>query len=232
MRSDTPGFRTMQRRDFSFSAAGTAALALTGAGLGASSLSRAQGKTPKEGVDYLTLSKPATTEAAAGKVEVVEFFWYSCPHCNRFEPQFDAWTKKGGGKNVAVRRAPVAFRADFEPQQRLYYVLESMGKVDELHAKVFNAIHNEKLPLANAEQIATWAERNGIDKAKFIEAYNSFPVVTKVRKATQLQDMYQVDGVPALGIGGRYFTSGSLAGSMENALVVTDYLVGLSRKSA
>ena len=126
---------------------------------------------------------------------------------------------------------PVSFRPDFEPQQRLYFVLESLGKIDELHKKVFNAIHVEKQSLNTAELIAAWAEKQGVNKAKFTEAYNSFPVVTKVRKATQLQESYKVDGVPALGVAGRYFTSGSLAQTMERALAVTDYLTELTRKT-
>jgi len=159
----------------------------------------------------------------------VEFFWYSCPHCNRFEPQLQEWVKKMP-KDVVLRRAPVAFRPDFEPQQRLYFVLEAMGKVEELHAKVFHAIHDERQLLNTADQVATWAEKQGINKVKFTETYNSFPIATKTRKATLLQDSYKVDGVPALGIAGKYFTSGAVAQTMERALVVTDYLIGLARK--
>jgi thiol:disulfide interchange protein DsbA len=217
----------MQRREFSLSAAILATASL--GALALSSAAQAQGKPPQEGTDYLVLDKPAASEAPAGKIEVVEFFWYSCPHCNHFEPQFEAWMKKVP-KDVVVRRVPVSFRPDFEPQQRLFYALESMGKVDEMQMKVFNAIHAERQTLNTGEQIAAWVEKQGINKAKFLEAYNSFPVVTKVRKATQLQDAYKVDGVPALGVAGRYYTSGSLAGSMERAVVVTDYLIGLARK--
>lgn len=191
----------------------------------------AQAKAFKDGTDYLTLDKPAPTEAATGQVEVVEFFWYSCPHCNSFEPQLDVWAKKLP-KDVVLRRVPVSFRPDFEPQQRLYYVLEGMGKVDALHKKVFYAIHVEKQALNSAALVTAWAEKQGIDKAKFTEMYNSFSVSTKARKATQLQDLYKVDGVPALGIAGRYYTSGSLAQTMERALLVTDYLVGQSRGKA
>jgi thiol:disulfide interchange protein DsbA len=219
----------MQRREFSFSAATLAATSV-GAGLTLSGAAHAQGKTPQEGNDYLLLDRPAITEAAAGKIEVVEFFWYSCPHCNHFEPQLEEWIKKAP-KDVSVRRVPVAFRADFEPQQRLYYVLETLGKVEELHKKVFYAIHVEKQTLNTADQVVAWAEKQGINKARFVETYNSFPVATKTRKATLLQDAYKVDGVPALGIAGRYFTSGSLAQTMERALLVTDYLVGLARKA-
>ena len=192
---------------------------------------QAQASAFKDGADYLTLGKPAPTEASAGQVEVVEFFWYSCPHCNRFEPLLDAWSKKAP-KDVTLRRVPVSFRPDFEPQQRLYYVLEGMGKVDELHKKVFNAIHVDKQLLNTAELLSVWAEKQGISKAKFVEMYNSFSVSTKVRKATQLQDSYAVDGVPALGINGRYFTSGTQAQTMERALQVADYLIGQSRGKA
>ena len=215
----------MQRREFSISAATLAATA----GL-TSTVASAQGQQPKEGVDYLTLDKPAPTEAAAGKIEVVEFFWYSCPHCNRFEPQLEEWAKKMP-KDVVLRRAPVAFRPDFEPQQRLYFVLEAMGKVEELHKKVFHAIHVEKQVLNSLPLIADWAEKQGIDKARFTEAYNSFPVATKSRKASLLQDAYKVDGVPALGVAGKYYTSGSVAQTMERALLVTDHLVGVVRTS-
>ena len=218
----------MQRREFSFSAASLAAAALGASAL--PTLAQAQAKAFQSGSDYLTLDKPAPIEAPAGQIEVVEFFWYNCPHCNAFEPMFDAWAKKVP-KDVTVRRAPVAFRADFEPQQRLYYVLESLGKVEELHKKVFNAIHVEKQQLTTAEQITAWVEKQGIPKAKFAELYNSFSVSTKARKATQLQDAYAVDGVPALGINGRYFTSGTQAKTLERALQVTDYLIGQARGS-
>jgi len=216
----------MQRREFSFSAASAAVASLGGIAL--PTLAQAQARAFKDGADYITLDKPAPTEVPAGQVEVVEFFWYSCPHCNAFEPTLEAWMKQAP-KDVTVRRVPVAFRPDFEPQQRLFYVLEAMGKVEELHKKVFYTIHVEKFALATADAIAAWAEKQGLDKAKFVEMYNSFTVTTKVRKATQLQDIYKVDGVPALGIAGRYYTSATLAQSMPRALQVTEYLVAQSR---
>ena len=219
----------MQRREFSLSAASVAAAATLGVSA-VPGVALAQAQTYKSGSDYLTLDKPAPTEAPAGQIEVVEFFWYNCPHCNAFEPQFDAWAKKVP-KDVSVRRAPVAFRPDFEPQQRLYFVLEGMGKVEELHRKVFNAIHIEKQTLQTADQITAWAEKQGIPKAKFLEMYNSFSVSTKARKSTQLQDSYAVDGVPALGISGRYFTSGTQAKTLERSLQVADYLIAQSRQA-
>ena len=217
----------MQRREFS-----QAALAAASAGtLAALPLGvQAQGKPPAEGKDYLLLSKPAPTEAPAGQIEVVEFFWYSCPHCNEFEPQLEAWAAKVP-KDVSLRRVPVSFRPDFEPQQRLYYVLEAMDKLAALHKKVFYAIHVEKQTLNTADLVSAWAQKQGIDKAKFTELYNSFPVNMKTRKATQLQEAFMVDGVPALGVDGRYYTSGSLAGTMVRALTVTDHVLTLARKT-
>jgi thiol:disulfide interchange protein DsbA len=217
----------MKRREFS-----QAALAAASAGtLAALPLGvQAQGKPPAEGKDYLLLSKPAPSEAPAGQIEVVEFFWYSCPHCNEFEPQLEAWAAKAP-KDVSLRRVPVSFRPDFEPQQRLYYVLEALGKMAALHKKVFYAIHVEKQTLNTADLVTAWAQKQGIDKAKFTELYNSFPVNMKARKATQLQEAFMVDGVPALGVDGRYYTSGSLAGNMARALTVTDHLLTLARSS-
>lgn len=216
----------MQRREFSITTASVAAAASLGA---LSTPALAQALAPRAGTDFLVLDKPAPVEAPAGKVEVVEFFWYSCPHCNSFEPALEEWMKKTP-KDVAVRRVPIAFRPDFEPQQRLYYVLEAMNKVDELHKKVFYAIHVEKQMLNTPDLIAAWVEKQGINKAKFLETYNSFSVATKARKATQLQDAYKIDGVPALGVAGRYFTSGSMAQTMSRALLVTDYLIAQVRK--
>jgi thiol:disulfide interchange protein DsbA len=213
----------MNRREFSV-LSGVAAACV----VGAPSLALAQGKKPEDGGDYISLDKPVATDAAPGQVEVIEFFWYSCPHCNAFEPKLDAWIK-AQPKSVLVRRVPVAFRDSFVPQQRLFYALEAMGKVKDLHAKVFYAIHVEKQSLDKLDTIGAWVAKQGIDKAKFEEHYNSFSVQTKARKATQLQDAFKVSGVPALGIAGRYYTDGSLAGTMERALQVTDYLVAQSR---
>ena len=213
----------MNRREF---AAGAAAL-VGGSALAWPHLALAQGK-PEDGKDFRTLDARAPVEAPPGKVEVVEFFWYSCPHCNAFEPKLNAWLKKLP-PDVSFRRVPVAFRDDFVPQQRLYYTLEALGKVDELHDKVFEAIHQQHLPTDREDRILAFAERNGLDRAKFQALYNSFGVATKARKAKQLQDDYQVDGVPALGVAGRYYTDGTMTGNMDRALMVVDYLVAQAR---
>lgn len=214
----------MKRREFSLAAAVTAASTPWLA-----APARAQTAPPKAGKDYQVLDKQVPTEAA-GKVELIEFFWYSCPHCNAFEPTFAAWVKSAP-KDVLVRRVPVAFRDDFAPQQRLFYTLEAMGKLDEVHAKVFHAVHVERLPLNKDEAILAWAEKQGLDKAKFTETYRSFSVAGKLRRAVQLQDAFKVEGVPSLGIAGRYYTDGSMAGSMERALKVAEHLIAEARKA-
>jgi len=115
--------------------------------------------------------------------------------------------------------------------QRLFYALEAMGKLDPLHAKVFHAIHAERAGLAREEQIVEWIDKQGLDKAKFRELYNSFSVSSKARRASQVQDQFKVSGVPALGIAGRYYTDGELARNMDRALQVTDYLIAEARKA-
>lgn len=213
----------MKRRDFS--------VVCGAAAVGASfiqSTALAQGKPPEAGSDYLVVEKPASVEAPAGKIEVVEFFWYSCPHCNTFEPTFDAWAKRVP-KDVVVRRIPVAFRDDFVPQQRLFYALEAMGLLDKLHAKVFAAIHAEKQNLSKGDAIVDWVVKQGVDKGKFLEQFNSFSTSTKATRGTQLQNAYRVEGVPALGVAGRFYTDGTLAKSMDRALQVAEFLTAQVR---
>ena len=217
----------MKRRDFSL----TALSAVAATTLPQTVL--AQGAVPKAGKDYVKLAKPVASDAPEGKVEVIEFFWYSCGHCNEFEPVFANWLKSGASKNVAARRVPVAFNASFMPQQKLYYALEGMGKVDELHARVFRAIHVERQKLATDAAVMEWmAKQPGVDQAKFKEIYNSFGVSNQVRRATQLQEAYGVEGVPSMGVAGRYYTDGTMAGSMPAVLAVVNHLISISSPKA
>jgi protein dithiol oxidoreductase (disulfide-forming) len=215
----------MNRREFSQATAGLIAIGtLWPQGL----LAQA---SPREGADYLVLDKRVNVDAPPGKVEVIEFFWYSCPHCNAFEPRLEAWLKQLPA-DVSFKRVPVAFRPEFVPEQRLYYTLEALGKVDELHGKVFQTIHRGRTLLNKDEAIIDWAGKQGLDSTKFKELFTSFGVTSKARRAVQIQDAFKVQGVPALGIAGRWYTDGTLAGSMERALQVTDYLVAQVRAGA
>lgn len=166
---------------------------------------------PQNGVDYRTLEKAQQTDSGK-KVEVTEFFWYSCPHCFAFEPALVDWVKKQGDK-IVFKRVPVAFRDSFVPQQRLYYTLEAMGRLDDLHKKVFHTIHVERRSLDTEKSIVDFIEKQGVDKQKFLELYNSFGVQSKARRATQLQTAYQVDGVPMIAIDGRFLTAPSIVGA-------------------
>ena len=215
----------MRRRDFSQ----VALLSASAWGLSVP-VAHAQAKAPVAGKDYIKLSRPAPVDTPAPKVEVLEFFGYWCPHCAKFEPAFEAWAKKAPA-HMVVRRVPVAFRDDQVPMQRLYFALEAMGKVDDVHPKVFTALHGDKVKLANQDDIANWVAKQGVDKAKFLEQYNSFSMSGKVKRASQMAEAYQLDGVPAMGVAGQYFTSGSLAGSMERVLAVVEHLAEVSRKA-
>ena len=215
----------MNRREFS---AGAACLLATAA-IGLPGSLFAQVKKPEDGVHYLTLDKRVNVDAPPGKIEVIEFFWYSCPHCNAFEPKLNAWIQKLP-PDVFMKRVPVAFREDFVPQQRLFYTLEAMGKLD-LHGKVFDAIHKERMPLSREDGILEWVDKQGLDKAKFKELFNSFGVTSKARRASQIQDAFKVTGVPAIGVAGRWYTDGEMARNMDRALQVTDYLVAEARKT-
>ena len=182
----------------------------------------------KAGKDYVVLDRPVPTDAGPGKVELLEFFWYSCPHCNKFEPTFAQWVKDAP-KDVVVRRVPVAFRDDFAPQQRLFYTLEAMNLLDSLHGKVFHAVHDERLPLNTESTILAWVEKQGVDKARFSDIFKSFAVTSKIKKAVQLQNEFRIEGVPSLGVAGRFYIDGGLAGSMERALKVAESLIAQAR---
>lgn len=200
----------MDRRAFSRRLLASGAIALAPVAGLHPSLALAQAAGPqrfKEGTDYVKLGRPAPVDAPAGQVEVLEFFAYTCVHCFNFEPVFESWKRKAPA-HVVVRRVPVAFSEAFVPLQRLYYTLEAMGQLDALHAKVFHAIHVDKQRLVNEAAMTAWVEKQGVDKQKFSELFNSFAVTGKARRAAQLQDAYQIEGTPALGVGGRYMVGG------------------------
>jgi thiol:disulfide interchange protein DsbA len=165
-------------------------------------------ENPNNGSDYTTLATPQPADAGK-KVEVLEFFMYACPHCYAFEPSLAEWVKKQGDK-IVFKRVHVAFSESVVPQQRMYFALEAMGKVEELHKKIFNAIHVEHQALNKEDAIVEFVVKQGIDKTKFLELYNSFSMQTKTNRATQMQASYKIDGVPTVAIDGRFLTSPSM----------------------
>ena len=211
------------RRDFS--------ACLLGAGLGGALPDALAQATPTEGVHYVRLAEPAPAPSG-GKIEVIEFFWYECPHCNAFEPALDQWSRQLPA-DVVFSRVPVAFSSTpFVAHQRIFYALDSLGLVAAMHRKVFYAIHNERMRLDQPAEISALMAKNGVDPAKFMEAYGSFSIQAKLAHANQLVDGYKIDGVPAIGVHGRFYTSGTLAGTNEKSLAVADVLLQKLRKNA
>lgn len=180
------------------------------------------------GKDYVVLS-PAQAVSSQGKIEVLEFFAYTCPHCFELEPSLVAWAKRLP-KDVVLKRQPVIFSATWEPMARVYFALEDLGLVEELHGDVFNALHLNGIRLTDADTFFDWAAKHGVDRNKVKDAYYSFSTASKIARAKQVARNYRVTGVPTLAVNGKYLTSASLAGSNENALAVVDALIQSERK--
>ncbi|MCC7228133.1 MAG: thiol:disulfide interchange protein DsbA/DsbL [Burkholderiaceae bacterium] len=173
------------------------------------------------GKKYMELSPAQPTEP--GKVEALEFFSYSCPHCAVLEPLLEKWIK-GLPADVIVKRVPVAFNASMKPLQQLYYSLEAMDRMD-LHPKAFQAIHEEKKRLFTKADIIAWAVAQGIDRAKFETLFDSFGVMSKVSRADQLVNAYKIQGTPSVAVAGRYVVSPSEAGGYQETIDQADALV-------
>ncbi len=216
----------MNRRDFS------AHLAVAGLGAAASLFAgpaAAQG-SPAEGRQFKKI-EPPVPPATPGKIEVIEFFSYACPHCNEFEPTLEAWVKKLPA-DVAFTRVPVPFLMNFENLMRTYYSLETLGQVDAMQRKIFAAIHVEHNYLEKPADIAALMAKNGIDAAKFTSVFNSFSVANSVTRAKKLRGTYNIDSVPTIAVNGRWTTSPADANGLEQATAVADYLIQRARIKA
>ncbi len=178
-----------------------------------------------EGTDYRTLEPPQHT-GTAGKIEVVEFFSYGCPHCYEFYPLVSAWAAKLP-KDVMFKRVATGMgRTAWTNLAKAYYALEATGDLGRLDAPVFRAIHAEHLPLFDEKAITRWVGTHGVDRAKFVSAFDSFGVNTKLNQAEQMAENYKIDGVPSLAVGGKYVAMGN---SLEKLLSNTDALIAKVR---
>ena len=178
---------------------------------------------PVEGRQYTKVSTPQPV-LVAGKTEVIEFFGYWCPHCNDFEPKLSAWVKKLPA-SVVFRRVPVAWQPMHVPYQKLYFALEALGQIEALNGKAFYAVHVQGLRLDNDAGLAAFASANGLDRAKLVDAMNSFSVASKVQAANKAFAAFGIRGVPALAVNGRFVTSPEIAGGEEGALRVVEALL-------
>ncbi|UCE32223.1 MAG: thiol:disulfide interchange protein DsbA/DsbL [Burkholderiales bacterium] len=186
-------------------------------------------RAPQLGREYREV-KPVQATSAPEKIEVIEFFWYGCPHCNALEPALQAWIGKQAD-DVVIRKVPAGFR-NWRVHQQMFYALEAMDKVDALHAKIFRAIHVNRNPLANFDQQADFVAANGVDRKAFAANYKSFTVATQMQRANKLVEAYGLDGVPAFAVNGKYFTAPAMAGGNVRVLEVLDYLIERERKAA
>jgi len=170
---------------------------------------------PKNGIDYQTLSAPQPVQATGKKVEVIEFFAYHCPACNALEPTLNQWIKKQGD-NIVMRRIHLPFQGPTDPEAHLFLTLEAMGKLEEYHPRIFQAVHVQRQRLMKDDAIIDWATKNGLDRAKFIESWNSFAVTTKLRRLQQVSSNYKVTGTPTIIIDGKYVVSPDLVRQANN----------------
>ena len=177
----------------------------------------------EEGFDYQLLTQPQPTETG-DKVEVLELFWYGCPHCYHLEPGISRWLAHKPAQ-AAFRRMPAILGPSWEPHARAYYAMEVMGVLDRLHPKLFEAIHRERKRLFTKAALADWVASQGVDRDAFLSAYDSFEVDMKVRKAKLMSRRYGIDGVPSVIVAGRYRTSPTLTAGSEKMFSVIDALV-------
>lgn len=177
--------------------------------------------------DFQALSGHVPTEAAPGKVEVLEFFWYGCPHCYAFDPTISAWSKRLP-EDVSFRRVHVPFFS--RPHQQMFYALQALGREDEqTRGVIFEAIQKQHKPMQQLDEMKDVLAQAKVDPQAFENAYNSFGVKTQMQRANKLTTAYAIDGVPTLAVNGRYTTSPSMAGSNERAVVVLDELIKRER---
>jgi thiol:disulfide interchange protein DsbA len=178
---------------------------------------------------FQPLNPPQPTEGG-GKIEVIEFFWYGCPHCFRLEPSLNAWLKNKPA-DVVFKRVHAMPSPAWLPHAKIYYTLETMGLVDQLHDKVFDAIHRDNKNLTNDKILDQWLAANGVDPVKYHEVEKSFTVDAKLKRANQQTVAYKVDGVPRLFVDGRYYTGPEEAGGELRIMAAVDQIIAMERKS-
>ena len=203
------------------------AWALLAAALLSLSVFAAAPDEPFEGHDYARVAAPKPV-ATGNRIEVLEFFWYRCPHCNQLEPALQAWLKTLP-KDAQIRRLPAVFRDDWMAGAKLYHTLVQMGLVERLHEKAFNAYHVQNLNLDNPAVLGDWIAKQGVDRKKFDSIYNSFTTQSLARQGGQRASAYELRGVPAFIIDGKFHTSVSMTGSEARLFTVLDQLIAKAR---
>ncbi|MBC7780888.1 MAG: thiol:disulfide interchange protein DsbA/DsbL [Proteobacteria bacterium] len=179
------------------------------------------------GKDYRVL-QPAQPIDNPKRIEVIEFFWYGCPHCADLQPAIRAWLKTKPA-DIEFRSVPAVFRESWIPHTRLFYTLEAMGQREKLHEEVFKAIHEQKMELEDLARMQAWVAKRGVDPKQFAEVYNSFGVQSRVQRSIQMSKSYGLSGTPTLVVNGRYLTSPAMTQSHERTFAVIDQLAAQIR---
>lgn len=177
----------------------------------------------KSSTGYEAVSPPQPT-ANSAKIEVIEFFWYGCPHCYSFEPTLTTWLK-AKPENVEFIRIPAIFNEQWGKHAKAYFTAEALGVIDKIHADFFDAIQEKKQELETEDELAKFFAAHGVKEADFRETYNSFMIDAKMRQAPALAAKYGITGVPAIIVNGKYKTNGTLAGSQEKMIDVMNALI-------
>ena len=179
------------------------------------------------GETYVELSNPVPV-AQPGKIEVVELFWYGCPHCYSFEPVINPWAEKLPA-DVHFVRIPAMFGGPWDAHGQMFLTLEAMGVENKVHSAVFNAIQKDRKPLTKPEEMAEFLATQGVDKDKFLATFDSFAIKGQIVKAKELAKKYEVSGVPTMIVDGKYRFDLGTAGGPEQALNVADQLIAKER---
>jgi thiol:disulfide interchange protein DsbA len=161
---------------------------------------------PRNGAEYTTLKAPQPVQAQGKKVEVIEFFMYHCPACYALEPDMLAWVKKQGD-NISFRRIHLPLTGENDPEAHMFLTLDALKLEEQLHAKILTTWHVERRRLKSDADNIDWAVKNGVDKDKFTNMYNSFAVITRLKNAGRVATAYQVDSTPTLVVDGRFLTN-------------------------
>ena len=183
-----------------------------------------------EGREYLALTNPQPTNSG-DKIEVVELFWYGCPHCYHLEPVIEQWLVNKPD-DVEFVRMPAIIGPPWELLAKAYYTAEYLGVLDKMHLALFDYLHKDKKKITNEAALQSFFVKQGVSREDFKNTYTSFAVAMKVSNARLMTQRYGITGVPTIIVNGKYSTSGSLAGSNENIIKVMDYLVKQERQSA
>ncbi|HNP25826.1 MAG TPA: thiol:disulfide interchange protein DsbA/DsbL [Nitrosomonas sp.] len=182
-----------------------------------------------EGRDYKVLENPQPTQHN-DRIEVIEFFWYGCPHCNSLHPHIKEWLKNKPS-DIDFRYVPAIFRDNWIPGAKAFYTIETLDIMETVHDKIYDAIHRDKINLTDESVLFGWVEKQGVDKEEFVKIYNSFTTQNQVARSNQMMRQYQLTGVPALVIEGKYITSGRQGGAPQNTIHILDEIIDMARKS-